>query len=467
MIGAIIAYGFRHPLPAFARRSAAWNHALSIAGLLLLVAGIASARSDQPFPGWQALLPTVGTGLLITASASGAVNRWLLSQTLLVGIGLISYPLYLWHVVLLVMARIAYGGTPPVSVVGGLVALSFLLAWATFRFVERPLRFGGHATAKAWGLVAGLGVVATAALLISTGDGVPSRSFPSRYSAYTSTMTSSAAAQVCKDVPFGYSRANDWYCTLGPTDPTGPAGAPAIVAYGDSHALNVLPALERYADARGVTIRFVSTSGCPPLLGVQSMRGDAEIELHNCRALNERIWSMVRVEKISTVLLAGRWTVYTGNPIVPNEFSYLAVDDEDNLSRASSATAFAHGLAETIARYHAIGARVLLVEDSAQQLMRPRDALRRAGMDDEAINRLAVTRARHVESQTWVRDRLEAAGADGLLAVDDALCDVRCDLVRDGRFLYFDDDHLSASGSLLLLPALSTLLDRFTAPRVR
>jgi peptidoglycan/LPS O-acetylase OafA/YrhL len=453
MIGALIAYGMRRRTLAWAGEpSSAWRHVVSAVGGILLIVGFVTIRSDQPFPGAWALLPTIGAGCLIAAGADGAVNRWLAVRPL-VWIGLISYPLYLWHVVLLVLARIHYGGTLAAPMTAALVALSMLLAWGTYLVVERPLRFGGRGTAKAWSLAAGLAVVAIAGLMIADRSGLPRRAFPASYSNYTSTMNSSQRANQCKDIRFGYSREDDWFCTLGPDQ------APAIFAYGDSHALNVLSALEAYAEARQVTIRFVSTSGCPPLLGVQSMRGDAEIKLRNCRALNERVFASVRDDKIPVVLLAGRWSVYTGNFIAPSEFGYLAVDESAPLTRESSVRAFEYGLAQTVSRYHAIGVKVFFVDDSAQQRMRPRDALRRAGRNDAAINAWATTLTEHIASQAEARAKMAEVGADGRMGVDDALCRTRCDFVRDGKFLYFDDDHLSASGSRLLTPALTRLLD--------
>jgi hypothetical protein len=175
--------------------------------------------------------------------------------------------------------------------------------------------------------------------------------------------------------------------------------------------------------------------------------------------MNTRIHETVLAMGIKTVMLMGRWSAYTGNDIVPNEFGFIAVDEQAPLDRDSSRRSFEHGLAETIRQYHADGVRVLLVEDDAQQRVRPRDALRRAGRDDAAINALAVTREDHVASQLWVNERLRSAGADGWFGVTESLCDEVCDLVRNGRFLYFDDDHLSASGSALLLPSLTAFLD--------
>src|SRR5688572_6916277 len=80
--------------------------ALLVAGLLLLSMGLISISKNAVYPGWWALLPTGGTFLLISASEESWINRNLLSCRILVAIGLISYPLYLWHWPLLSFGRI-------------------------------------------------------------------------------------------------------------------------------------------------------------------------------------------------------------------------------------------------------------------------------------------------------------------------------------------------------------------------
>lgn len=117
-------------------------NAYSIVGLLLLVVGVALINKHRAFPGWWALLPTVGAVLLIIAGPQGIINRTLLSNKLMVGIGLISYPLYLWHWVILSFLRIMQGEVPLWwhRIIAVLVAV--VLSILTYKFVEKPIRFG-------------------------------------------------------------------------------------------------------------------------------------------------------------------------------------------------------------------------------------------------------------------------------------------------------------------------------------
>jgi peptidoglycan/LPS O-acetylase OafA/YrhL len=116
----------------------ALNVTAAVAGAALLAVAI-KITPPHLFPGWWAVLPTIGAFLLIGAGPRTPIN-WLLSTKVAVFIGLISYPLYLWHWPLIVLGREvtrnAYPATTPLVA----IALSFPLAWLTWRFIERPVR---------------------------------------------------------------------------------------------------------------------------------------------------------------------------------------------------------------------------------------------------------------------------------------------------------------------------------------
>ena len=123
----------------------------SAAGVALIIAGFAFVNDMRSFPGWWALLPTAGTFLLISAGADAWLNE-ALSSRVLVGIGLLSYPIYLWHWPLLVLGRIINAGTLSRDARISVIGLSFVAAGMTYFLVERPIR-RGKSNAKAFALL--------------------------------------------------------------------------------------------------------------------------------------------------------------------------------------------------------------------------------------------------------------------------------------------------------------------------
>src|SRR3954468_8850530 len=118
------------------------SHLRSFLGAALVIAGFALLNGERAFPGWWALLPVGGTALLISAGPSAWVNRAILSRRAVVYVGLISYPLYLWHWPLLSYARIVHDGEAPWELRCALLGLSIVLAALTFELVEKPIRRG-------------------------------------------------------------------------------------------------------------------------------------------------------------------------------------------------------------------------------------------------------------------------------------------------------------------------------------
>jgi len=135
-----------------------------IAGALGVVCGITFfTYSDRTiFPGWAALVPVVGAGLMILGQGS-FFSRIVLSHPLAAAIGRISYPLYLWHWPLLVFPQtyLFRPLTTGESLLAIVIATAF--AWLTYRFVERPIRSGQWGGAKT--ALAGMSGVTVAAVL--------------------------------------------------------------------------------------------------------------------------------------------------------------------------------------------------------------------------------------------------------------------------------------------------------------
>ncbi len=171
----------------------------------------------------------------------------------------------------------------------------------------------------------------------------------------------------------------------------------------------------------------------------------------------------MRDHKIPTVLLIARWSYYTGGTTHPEDFNAIAMSGADSDStRGSSQTALAHAIQHTLKAYKEIGVTVYLMEDNPQQIYGSNDALRKIRVPSDAlINTLSVSREEHQNNQKIAADILHAnaKGKAVLINTDDVLCDAdRCPLVRAGKFLYRDTDHLSIEGALNIYPRLRAKL---------
>ena len=171
MVGGGLAYVVLHRPQLIEKH----KDAQSFVGFILILAGLIFLNKGRDFPGWWALLPTLGAFFIISAGPGSWLNEKLLSNKLMIWIGLISYPLYLWHWPILSFLRITSGD---LSFVEGILAIitAFCLASLTYYFVEKPLRFGGKTGGKIAMLLITMAAVFAAGLLIYKQEGVAQRS---------------------------------------------------------------------------------------------------------------------------------------------------------------------------------------------------------------------------------------------------------------------------------------------------
>lgn len=113
---------------------------LSSGGLLLIIVSIFTFNQEQPSPSFYTLVPTLGSVLIILFAFEDTVVGKLLGSKTMVGIGLLSYSLYLWHQPLLAFSRIYLVNKPNPEISGSLLLLTFVLAYFTWRFIETPCR---------------------------------------------------------------------------------------------------------------------------------------------------------------------------------------------------------------------------------------------------------------------------------------------------------------------------------------
>lgn len=463
MIGAWLAMGHRHDT-AWIKRLPAMQ---SWVGLALILAGIAVIRPEH-FPGFWALLPTLGTALLINAGPGPLPNRRLLSWKPVVWVGLISYPLYLWHWVLWSLTIIVVGelgAWPMRGMKVVLFATSILLAWLTYQWFEKPVRRRGEGWVTV-GLFLAVALLGLGGLGVFLSGGAPTRPlalYKANAQSYAESVVRTPLQKKCFDLVTRGQLNRSWNCTLG--DPTAET---RILVYGDSHSLSMIPALDRYGQQANIRIIFAGMSGCLGLLGIH----DEEHRDNTlaCGQLATNTILFADENKPSAVIIIQRWTYYVGGKTRPDDFQiYVTNDNDDRAKPIRGIPALKYGLEKTLSAYQAVGVPVVLMEDNPQQpqdlpLAKLRFSTGHESLEDY-VNIGSATLAQHHHDQALTNRILEAFAARfsnvTTVNVDAALCNVTtCPWASDGKFLYYEDDHLSITGSLRVYPILARHLNQ-------
>ena len=284
------------------------RHLQSIVGIALIVLGLFMTRSTKAFPGWWALLPVLGAASCIAAGPGGVLNKYLLSNRVMVWIGLISYPLYLWHWPLLSYARIVTGGEPPLQLRIVLVVASIVLAWATYRFLERFVKL--HLSQAMLRGLAGAGAaLALAGVIVFLGTPTPRHDSPALQAVADATREDNyydGFEEAALGDQFVYRAGS---------------GKRNVLLIGDSHVEQYAPrALElvRTQPDKARTIYFATKGSCPPVPGLFSGLDTG------CDERRTAVLELALKPEIDSVVLGACWSCYfTGAGPTVNYF----VDD--------------------------------------------------------------------------------------------------------------------------------------------
>ena len=261
------------------------DNLLSAAGLAAIIGAAAALNKESLFPGAWALLPVLGAVLIIIAPNS-TVNRVLLSSRAMVAIGLISYPLYLWHWPLLSYLGIIRNGVPNAIEIWAVVIVAFILAWLTYRFVEIPLRRQPKAVA---GLSFALLAVGLAGIATAANSGFPLR-FPAEIRAIAMLAPQSNDGFGDKCFLEGPGARLDANCIE-------QGDKPLLFLWGDSTAAALYPGLKRAEETVPFRLARFAVPGCAPILAASV----------SCDGNNDLVFGFVKSSRPDIVLLHAMW----------------------------------------------------------------------------------------------------------------------------------------------------------------
>ncbi len=293
---------FSATMPTESTSSSKADNVTALAGLLILALGVYFINPERRFPGFWALFPTIAAFLLIKAGPKAWFNQHVLSNRLFVWVGLISFPLYLWHWPLLVFAEIKLG-TLDATTKLGLIALSILLSWLTYRFVERPIRFGKLVveTKKV--------PLALCAILLATailgGYTYQRNGFDFRFPKFIQALLHNQPK-----LDEGWRSGT---CILEQGHPSSEFSPdcvdkiadkvkrPLLFLWGDSHAAALYPGLKHLQDTGAYSFGVAQRTGavCPPIIG------DARAW---CNEINTSSFKLIQELKPEIVMMYAYWS---------------------------------------------------------------------------------------------------------------------------------------------------------------
>ncbi|GHV58772.1 acyltransferase [Campylobacterota bacterium] len=432
MAGSLVAFGQRNTNTLASTDHTIYKNILSFVGALMLLYSV-FLITDKNFPGYKALIPVIGAVLFVCAGSNSLLNRYLFSLKPIVFVGLISYPLYLWHWSLISGARIFclnYGILDlSRSHRVGLIMLAIVLAILTYHFIERPIRFSKNSRgAKTIALVCVLIALGLSGFAVYTKQGITDRGAVKTIGENNQAVIDELRHihNIDNACASKYSLKLLQFCYLREV-----GDANTIVLIGDSHTQMAYTSIAAYNAKRGInTIAFSNPF----------MTNNPEAAL-----LREKVLSVITTDdKINKVFLIASSLVRLYGK------DEMGIDGFRNMLQL-----FADRLSEkNIAMY--------IVEDNPS-LYAPYYRNYRENISLNSPDYRYVTRDEMLERHKEYREIIASIKGATVIYTIDAFCPIdKCLLADENDLpLFRDEGHLTANagGNFLINHALKPYLD--------
>jgi peptidoglycan/LPS O-acetylase OafA/YrhL len=409
---------------------------LSLLGGALILAAIFGFDKTTPFPSIWTLFPVCGSALVILfARDVGPVWRVLRFRPL-VGIGLISYSLYLWHQPLLAFTRLNIAGEPTQSAVAIAIVIALPISYLSWRYVERPFRKGGKGhqlRSRAVFKLAGgtsLALVLIAALFIGT-DGLLDRTNGKGQSYAVLKLDHRMRPNLGLGVNCTVGFTLNQSCTT--------SAQPDILVWGDSFAMHIARSVA-LARPNGQGIRQMTLAACGPYFDLAPTLDRQSVR--RCIAFNDQIYQWLKSGSgIHTVVLSSSfgWMTDPSSKVTRRDGSI--VTGGPRLAERA--------LRDTVRRLHAIGLNVVIIAPPPNPGWELGQCLERRLWNTGEPYGCDYSNGAFSEPTTRAHNLLKSVGGDArIIWLKQIFCDPRlCHTARDGQMLYRDRAHLSVEGT--------------------
>jgi peptidoglycan/LPS O-acetylase OafA/YrhL len=422
------------------------NELLAIAALVTLAFVTYWYGPTIRYPGWYAIAPCAASAILIQTGRqqSTRVGK-LLSLRPFVFTGLISYSLYLWHYPVLVLANYYLLEEVHGFGLGVLIASIYLLAVASWKWIEIPIRrrqiLESNRWFAWWALIVSIALLVTG-ILFWTSDGLPWRFPPETRMRGNAWLWEGDFLPKCEKLSLDQV-ASGRLCSVGPQDKD---AIPGLV-WGDSHAMVLLPAYEQLARLHHLRLFLAVRFSCRPLVGANNKQWN-ESGRKYCADFNAAVVQGVRQLNPRLVILNAHW-IDADADIIP-EPSTDADPDDSNFKR---------GLRETLRETGSSNRSICIVLDVPEFKYDLPIALGVARKRGIAEDFLKLTRAeaqehfggpeRDIRALAQQQPMVQYVDPKDLLCRGDS-----CIFESGGQLLYGDPDHLSRAGAQFIASSL-------------
>jgi hypothetical protein len=424
------------------------SNVLSLAGLALIAFSVVYYDRFTPFPSAYTLAPVVGTALIILYASANTWTARLLSLKPIVGIGLISYSAYLWHQPLFAFARLRSLTAPPNWLMVALAALSLVLAYLSWRFVEKPFRRAGSGPLPTRRSIFQAASFAAIALVGIGLVGALQRGMPYRFNSatlvdpYASNDEAGKLTGCVKDFP----STDPEPCIVGKPSPV------RIAVLGDSHATQWLPAVVQLSQSKGWQFEVFTKVACPAA-SLDFAEGTLRRQYYECSQWRSEVLSRITRGKFDAVIISNA------------TFGYTKKNHIDVISPAR----WRAGLSSTFEQLAKAGEPILYIIDNPHFPNDPVQCTQLAlhlGYDPEQTCTVASQPMWDPEARDAELAAVRQDKAARSLNVDRYFCTRgSCSPYRMGRLLMRDDNHITPVAAQEMSDDIGQALEGLMRPR--
>lgn len=438
------------------------NDYFSFIGLSLILFSIFTYSENIQYPSIFTVLPVVGTVLLITFSTKDTLSYKILSFKPLVFFGLISFSLYLWHQPLLAFNRIHFGVSLSLYHKFIIILATFFLSVMSWKFVELPFRNKKIINDKKL-IVSVLStsffLLIISSLILSSKINSVKKSLPDNI---LKTFQSENIKN-CFDIDYSHLDNKNWFCEIGDQSKD-----ISFVLIGDSHALSLKSVFDNAAKFKNKKGIFTGISGCPGLLGINSITSNTN--KRNCNLLNKKLFKFVKEKEIKKIFLASRWTYYTVGDLAKNNFNLISKEEDSLSNKNISKLATIHGIRKTLKEYQNFDVNIVFIHQVPEQVYDPKYVYQKSmNFKKKEVNKkklleYAINVNQHLDHQKFIRNNLNAIKREfsnlKQIDFDNIFCDSsKCLHGSKNASYYADKNHLSIIGAMKTLEEIKELFN--------